>query len=75
MAAQTKIELMQYRCSAKFEHAIDAGPIFVCYLLPRYKSKHTKIEQKRLPEKCHFRFFQCFRSRSCHAHKTTPLHV
>ena len=29
MAAQTEIELMQYRCSAKFELAIDAGPIFV----------------------------------------------
>ena len=29
MAAQTEIELMQYCCSAKFELAIDAHPIFV----------------------------------------------
>ena len=57
MAAQTEIELMQYRCSAKFEHAIDAGSIFVRYLLPRYKSKHTKIEQKRLPENAILGFF------------------
>ena len=74
MAAQTEIELMQYRCSAKFEDAIDAGPIFVRYLLPRYKSKHMKIEQKRLPEKCHFMFFNVF-SHVRVTHKTTPLHV